>query len=84
MYIIASEQKRKTLITYEIGIAIGMMLGFIFGMFVAGPQIKVFWTVLIGCIITIGFAVLHLYLTEWSVPKEERDGEAEENIEEEA
>ena len=76
-YIIASDQKRRTLITYEKGIAIGLMFGFIFGMFASGGQVIVFWTTMIGCLITIGFAVLHLYLTEWSVPKEERDGERE-------
>jgi ribose/xylose/arabinose/galactoside ABC-type transport system permease subunit len=76
-YTITSEQKRKTLINYEIGIVIGLMFGFIFGMFVAGVQISVFWTTLIGCLITLGFAVLHTYLSEWSVPLEERDGEKE-------
>lgn len=61
-----------------IGIAIGMMLGFVFGMAVSGSvtspadppvglfRIDVFSTTFFGCLITLGFALVYLWLTEWS------------------
>ncbi len=68
--------------TLLIGIAIGAILGFVFGMFVSGtitapsptnpsqmvgiPRIDALSTTLIGCVISIGVVLLYLYILEWS------------------
>ena len=80
-YIIKSEEKREKLILIEIILAIGLMIGFTFGMFAAGGQVIVFNTALTGCIIVMIFGLWHLYLTEWSVPKGQKDGTPQRNVE---
>jgi predicted lysophospholipase L1 biosynthesis ABC-type transport system permease subunit len=71
-----SEEDRNNYLRLLIGIAIGMMLGFVFGMVVGGSlptdppvglfRIDVFSTTFYGCLIALGFALVYLYLTEWS------------------
>lgn len=71
-----SDESRNKYMTLLIGIAIGAMLGFVFGMFMSGSaapdpyyglaRIEPFYTTVIGCIIAFGFALLYVYIAEWS------------------
>ncbi|MBN2152973.1 MAG: hypothetical protein JW839_16090 [Candidatus Lokiarchaeota archaeon] len=76
------EESRNKYLTLLIGITIGAILGFIFGMFVSGvnttpstgnpsqmfgvPRIEPVTTTIVGCIASIGVVLLYLYITEWS------------------
>ncbi len=87
-----TEEKRTQYLNLLIGIAVGAILGFLFGMFMGGSittlsfgtpkpdpslgfvRIDALSTTLIGCIVSVAFVLVYLYIVEWSkrndVPKE--------------
>nr|MDO8116726.1 hypothetical protein [Candidatus Sigynarchaeota archaeon] len=66
-----TDEERRNLLILLLGVALGLMGGFMFGWLVNDPvawkpQVSSFYTTFIGCFITIGFVLLYLYITEWS------------------